>query len=219
MVPGLTVCWLSPAAQVLNSTGRAYLFSWLMPISKGILRRGYTCVDGHPAAAIEFNDVDIDAGDCLGAQGEALAAIENVVDLATVAVASEAVGALDQLLEKTVDYCKTRKQFGVPIGTFQALQHRMADMFIECQLARSIVMMAAMKLDSSISNRAKAKAVSAAKSRIGRAIRNVGQDALQLHGGIGMTDELDVAHLFKRVTSIETLFGNTDFHTRRFAAL
>src|SRR5690606_40064160 len=104
-----------------------------------------------------------------------------------------------------------------PIASFQALQHRMADMFIECQLARSIVMMAAMRLDSEASITEKQKAVSAAKSRVGRAIRKVGQEAVQLHGGIGITDELDVGHLFKRVTAIEVMFGNTDFHTARFA--
>jgi alkylation response protein AidB-like acyl-CoA dehydrogenase len=145
--------------------------------------------------------------------------LEKVIDIATVAVAAEALGALDSLLQKTVEYSKTRKQFGVPIGTFQALQHRMADMFIECQLARSIVLMAAMKLDSSASDTEKAKAVAAAKSRLGKAIIQVSQEAVQLHGGIGITEELDVAHFFKRVTAIETLFGNTDFHTRRFASL
>ncbi|MCB1671343.1 MAG: acyl-CoA dehydrogenase [Gammaproteobacteria bacterium] len=185
----------------------------------GVKRHGYTNVDGHGAAAIDFDAVEVSSAACLGAPGEAYAALEKVVDRATVAVASEAVGALDSLLQKTVEYSKTRNQFGVPIGTFQALQHRMADMFIECQLARSIVMMAAMKLDSSAGDDEKAKAVSAAKSRLGRAIFKVGQEAIQLHGGIGITDELDVAHLFKRVTAIETLFGNTDYHTRRFASL
>src|SRR5690606_11801966 len=102
---------------------------------------------------------------------------------------------------------------------FQALQHRMAGMFIECQLARSIVMMAAMTLDSNVDAVQKQKAVSAAKSRVGRAIRKVGQEAVHLHGGIGITDELDVGHLFMRVTAIETMFGNTDFHTARFARL
>ena len=95
----------------------------------------------------------------------------------------------------------------------------MADMFIECQLARSIVVMAAMKLDSDENDIEKMKAVSAAKSRVGKAIRNVGQDAIQIHGGIGMTEELDVGHLFKRVTALDVMFGNTDYHTARFASL
>jgi alkylation response protein AidB-like acyl-CoA dehydrogenase len=185
----------------------------------GVTRQGYTQIDGHGAATVQLDGVEVSANACLGTPGEALAGLEQVVDIATVAVASEAVGALDALLQKTVEYSKTRKQFGVPIGTFQALQHRMADMFVECQLARSIVLMAAMKLDSSASETEKAKAVSAAKSRVGKALIKVSQEAVQLHGGIGITDELDVAHLFKRVTAIETLFGNTDFHTRRFASL
>jgi alkylation response protein AidB-like acyl-CoA dehydrogenase len=118
-----------------------------------------------------------------------------------------------------VEYTKTRKQFGVAIGTFQALQHRMADMFVECELARSIVIMAAMKLDSAASAADKAKAVAAAKSRVGRAMRLVGQEAVQIHGGIAVTDELDVGHYFKRVTTIEHQFGDTDYQTMRYAAL
>ena len=183
----------------------------------GIHRHAYRTIDGHMAANIQLQNVKIAADNCLGDAGKALQELEKVVDLATVAIAAEGVGILEALLQKTVEYCKTRKQFGVPIATFQALQHRMADMFIECQLARSIVMMAAMKLNSSADDREKSRSVSAAKSRLGKAIFAVGQEALQLHGGIGMTDELDVAHLFKRVTAIETQFGNTDFHTGRFA--
>jgi alkylation response protein AidB-like acyl-CoA dehydrogenase len=183
----------------------------------GIHRIAYTTVDGHRAAQINFKDVRVPVANLLGTEGEALPALESVVDRATLCVSAEAVGALDMLLKKTVEYTKTRKQFGTPIATFQALQHRMADMFIECQLARSIVMMAAMKLDSDIPDAEKSRAVSAAKSRVGKAIRKVGQEAVQLHGGIGITNELDVGHLFKRVTGIETLFGNSDFHTARFA--
>ncbi|MES3006858.1 MAG: acyl-CoA dehydrogenase [Pseudomonadota bacterium] len=187
--------------------------------SPGIHKHSYTTVDGHPAAEITFSRVKVPAARLLGSGGSAHAALERVVDRATLAVCAEAVGALDSLLTKTVEYSKTRKQFGTAIGNFQALQHRMADMFIECELARSIVMMAAMRLDSDAPDADKMRAVSAAKSRVGKAIRKVGQDAVQLHGGIGITDELDVGHLFKRVTAIETLYGNTDFHTARFARL
>lgn len=182
----------------------------------GLTRRGYQNVDGHGAAEIILDKVEVSADSNLGAEGQALAELEKVIDVATMAVSAEAVGELDLLLQKTVEYSKTRKQFSVPIGTFQALQHRMADMFIECQLARSIVMMAAMKLDSAADSREKARAVSAAKSRLGSAIRKVGQEAVQLHGGIGMTDEMDVAHLFKRVSTVENLFGDRDYHTARF---
>lgn len=155
----------------------------------------------------------------LGEKGNALAAIERVTDKAIVGISAEAVGVLETLLQKTVEYSKTRKQFGTVIGTFQALQHRMADMFIECQLARSIVVMAAMKLDSSSGQREKTKAVSAAKSRVGKAIRKVSQEAVQIHGGIGVTNELDVGHYFKRATALEIMFGNTDYHVERFASL
>ncbi len=177
----------------------------------------YTTVDGHRAAEIRFDSVAVPASSLLGAEGQALAALDKTIDRAALAVSAEAVGAMDILLSRTVEYSKTRKQFGTAIGTFQALQHRMAEMFIECQLARSIVLMAAMKLDSNASDADKAKAVSAAKSRVGRAMRKVGQEAVQLHGGIGVTDELDVGHYFKRVTGLEQLFGNTDYHTMRFA--
>ena len=187
--------------------------------SYGIAVQAYANVDGKKSAQIGFGNVRVEVAARLGEAGAALPALEAAVDRATVAASAEAVGALDALLRKTVEYSKTRKQFGTPIGTFQALQHRMADMFIECQLARSIVTMAAMTLDSGDSARDKARAVSSAKSRVGKAIRKVGQEAIQIHGGIGMTEELDVGHLFKRVTALDIMFGNTDYHTERYASL
>ncbi|WP_299591871.1 acyl-CoA dehydrogenase [uncultured Microbulbifer sp.] len=182
--------------------------------ASGVTRTSYKTVDGHNAAEVYFDRVRVPRANLLGAESETLPAIEKVIDRATLAICAEAVGAMESALEKTVEYTKTRKQFGVSISTFQALQHRMADMFIECQQARSILMMAAMQLDTS--NGAAPKAVSAAKSRIGKAARRVGQEAVQVHGGIGVTDELDVAHLFKRLTAIQYLFGSTDYHTQRF---
>lgn len=185
----------------------------------GISKNCYTAVDGHRAAEVHLTDVLVAAADRLGAEGSALAALEAIIDRAALAVSAEAVGSMDCLLKKTVEYAKTRKQFGVAIGTFQALQHRMSEMFIECQLARSVVIMAAMKLDTDGSPAEKAKAVAAAKARVGRAMRKVGQEAVQLHGGIAVTDELDVGHFFKRITTIENLFGNTDYQLARFASL
>ena len=187
--------------------------------ANGVHVRNYANLDGGRAAKITFSEVEIPESARLGAPGGAFEALEQVVDHATVAICAQAVGALDSLLQKTVEYSKTRKQFGAHIGSFQALQHRMADMFMECQLARSITVMAAMQLDSSDSARSKAAAASAAKSRVGKAIRKVGQEAVQIHGGIGMTDELDLAHLFRQVTGLELLFGDADFHTSRFARL
>ncbi len=187
--------------------------------SDGVSIQAFANVDGKKSAEITLKDVSVPATARLGEAGSALPALTAVVDRATLAVSAEAVGAMEAMLHKTVEYSKTRKQFGTAIGTFQALQHRMADMFIECQLARSIVIMAAMKLDGGEDATEKSKAVSAAKSRIGKAINNVGQEAIQIHGGIAMTEELDVGHLFKLVTAAEIMFGNTDYHTERFASL
>ena len=185
----------------------------------GISMRSYQTVDGKMASEVTLTDVKVPASNRLGEAGAALPAIEVATNRAIVAVSAEAVGALEVLLQKTVEYSKTRKQFGTPIGTFQALQHRMADMFIQCQLARSIVIMAAMALDGDDSAEEKARAVAAAKSRIGKAIKDVGQEAIQIHGGIAMTEELDVGHLFKRVTALDLAFGDGDYHTQRFAQL
>ena len=189
------------------------------PGTTGITIRPFTNIDGQKSSEIDFNGVTVPSSARLGEKGNALAAIERVTDKAIVGISAEAVGVLETLLQKTVEYSKTRRQFGTVIGTFQALQHRMADMFIECQLARSIVVMAAMKLDSSAGQREKTKAVSAAKSRVGKAIRRVSQEAVQIHGGIGVTNELDVGHFFKRATALEIMFGNTDYHVERFASL
>lgn len=187
--------------------------------SDGVSIQAFANVDGKKSAEITLKDVSVPATARLGEAESALPALTAVVARATLAVSAEAVGAMEAMLHKTVEYSKTRKQFGTAIGTFQALQHRMADMFIECQLARSIVIMAAMKLDGGEDAMEKNKAVSAAKSRIGKAINNVGQEAIQIHGGIAMTEELDVGHLFKLVTAAEIMFGNTDYHTERFASL
>ena len=192
---------------------------WLDATSQGVSIQPFTNVDGKKSAEISLKDVSVPVSQRLGVAGSALQALQDSVDRATLAISAEAVGAMESLLYKTVEYSKTRKQFGTAIGTFQALQHRMTDMFIECQLARSIVIMAAMTLDSNEDAIQKTKSVSAAKSRIGKAIQKVGQEAIQIHGGIGVTDELDVGHLFKSVTAVEIMFGNTDYHTQRFASL
>lgn len=201
-------------------TDREGISVFLVPAdAAGLQIQSFPTIDGKRAGIVRLNSVKVSVTDRLGVAGGALPALEQVIDLATVGVCAEAVGALEMLLQKTVEYSKTRTQFGVPIGTFQALQHRMADMFIECQLARSITIMAAMKLDSNVSVEEKSKAVSAAKSKVGNAITLVGQEAIQIHGGIGTTEELDVGHFFKRVTALNVMFGDADFHSERFAAL
>ncbi|MCO1335649.1 acyl-CoA dehydrogenase family protein [Microbulbifer sp. OS29] len=182
---------------------------------EGVHRQGYTTVDGHRAAEVKFRNVKVPVANRVGEEGTALPVIERAMDWATLALCAEAVGAMDKIYKKTIEYTKTREQFGVAIGKFQALQHRMVDMFTEYEQARSILLMAALQLDS---NKGMApKAVSAAKSRTGKAARLIGQEAIQLHGGIGVTEELDVSHYFKRLTTIQYLFGSSDFHTLRFA--
>jgi len=185
----------------------------------GVSIQAFTNIDGKMSAQVSFEAVEVTVAARLGVAGGAIGALETVIDRATVAVCAEATGALEAMLQKTVEYSKGRKQFGTPIGTLQALQHRMVDMFIECQMARSIIIRAAMKLDSGDDEIEKARVVSAAKSRLGKAIRKVSQEAIQIHGGIGMTAELDVGHLFKCVTALAMMFGNIDYHTARFAEL
>jgi len=185
--------------------------------SQGIERKEYRTVDGYRAADIYLNAVEVTQENLLGPVDEGFIALQNTIDFATLAVSAEALGAMEILLNKTVEYSKTRRQFGVAIGSFQALQHRMADMYIEYEQAKSAVLLAAMKSDGA--GAVDAKMVSAAKSRVGRAARLIGQEAIQIHGGIGVTDELDVSHYFKRLTTIQYLFGSTDWHTARFARL
>ncbi len=187
--------------------------------AEGVAIKPFTTIDGRKSGDVSLDNVRVPSTARLGAAGAASSALAAMIDRAALAVAAEAVGAMDSLLAKTVEYSKTRKQFGTAIGTFQALQHRMADMFIQCQLARSIVVRAAMVLDSDDDASIKTKAVSSAKARVGKAIRLVGQEAVQIHGGIGVTDELDVGHLFKRVTALDLMFGNAEYHLQRFASL
>ena len=182
----------------------------------GIRLNSYKTVDGGRAAEVFFENVAVPAASLLGEEGKALPAMTAVQNRAILAACAEAVGNMEVTYKKTVEYAQTRKQFGVNIGRFQALQHRMVDMFMEHETARSILLMAAMKLDAGEDVK---KAIAAAKSRISRAARKVGQEAVQIHGGIGVTEELDVGHYFKRLTTLELMFGNCSFHTRRFAEL
>lgn len=183
--------------------------------TNGLARRSYQTVDGLRAADVSLKDIHVGPQALLGKMGDAFTTIESVIDSATAAVCAEAVGAMDALHEQTLEYLKTRKQFGVALGKFQALQHRAVDMFIACQEARTMTYLATLSLDKPRNERI--RAVSGAKSYIGRAGRLVGQEAVQLHGGMGMTDELAIGHYFKRLTMIDTLFGNMDHHLERFA--
>jgi alkylation response protein AidB-like acyl-CoA dehydrogenase len=179
--------------------------------------QGFKTIDGRRAAEITLMDVQVPAGQLLGTEGEGVAALEACRDRAIAALCAEAIGAMSELNSATLEYAKTRKQFGVALGTFQVLQHRMVDMFIAVEQSTSITYMATLKLDEPDAERA--KAVSAAKAHVGKALRFTGQNAIQLHGGMGMTDELAIGHYFKRATLLESLFGSVDHHLRRYEAL
>jgi pimeloyl-CoA dehydrogenase small subunit len=179
--------------------------------AKGVSTRGYATVDGLRAAEVTLAGVRVDAGAAIGEPGKAYPLIERVVDTAIAALAAEAVGAMTAMHEQTVDYMKTRKQFGVTIGSFQALQHRAAEMLVALEQARSMAMLATM-MGAEENVRERRQAISAAKVQIGRSARIVGHGAIQIHGGIGMTMEAKVGHYFKRVTTIDTIFGDADYH-------
>ncbi len=184
----------------------------------GVTRRDYPTVDGMRASEVTLEGVQVGADALLGEAGQGLGIIERAIDDGIMAVGSEAVGCMEVLYKDTVEYCKTREQFGQPIGKFQVLQHRMVDMFMEHEQSKSLMYMAAMRLDEGYGSEAQ-KAVSAFKVQVGKSGRFVGQNAVQLHGGMGMTDELNIGHYFKRLTIIDTLFGNVDYHLKRFGRL
>lgn len=186
--------------------------------SDGLSRRDYPTVDAFRASEVTFENVQLGSDALLGEPGEGLAVLEQVIDEGILAVGAEAVGAMEVLYKDTVEYCKTREQFGQPIGKFQVLQHRMVDMFMEHEQSKSLLFMAAMRMDEGYGEEAR-KAASALKVQVGKSGRFVGQGAVQLHGGMGMTDELNIGHYFKRLTTIDTLFGNVDFHLKRFGSL
>jgi pimeloyl-CoA dehydrogenase small subunit len=184
--------------------------------ASGVSTQDYPTVDGNRASEVTLENVTVGADALIGDAGNGLALLDEAVDYGIGAVCAEAIGHMKCLNDATVEYCKTRKQFGVPIGSFQVLQHRMVDMFMEYEQSVSMTYMVNMKLTESEAERKKAAA--GAKVQIGKSGRFVGQEAVQLHGGMGMTEELNVGHYFKRLTVIDTQFGNVDHHLKRFAA-
>ena len=185
--------------------------------SPGLSRRDYRLQDDIPASELIFDNVCLRRTAIIGDLDCALPMVELVVDHGIAMVCAEAVGIMSALYTATLQYVKTREQFGQPIGKFQVIKHRMVDMLMACEEARSMAYMATLKLDESDPNVRK-RAASAAKVSIGKAARFVGQQSIQLHGGMGMTDELDVGHYFKRLTMIDILFGDVDFHLKRYSA-
>ena len=182
----------------------------------GLSLRSYPTQDGARAADVRLDAVQVGAEALIGPAGGALPLIERAVDCANAALCAEAVGIMAALNEVTLDYLKTRKQFGTPIGKFQALQHRMADMVIATEQARSMATLAAVRADSPDAAE-RSRCIAAAKAYVLQSARLVGQQAVQLHGGMGVTDELNVGHYFKRLTMIGLTFGDVDYHLGRFS--
>jgi pimeloyl-CoA dehydrogenase small subunit len=184
--------------------------------ANGLTRRSYPTQDGMRAADVTLSAVRVGPEAVLAGPDKGLAVLERVVDEAIAALSAEAVGAMAGLTELTVEYLKTRKQFGVPIGSFQVLQHRAVDMLTSLEQARSMAYYATMMAAEDDAG-ARRRALSAAKVQIGRSAKHIGQEAIQLHGGIGMTMEYKAGHYFKRLTMIDMAFGDADHHLRELA--
>jgi pimeloyl-CoA dehydrogenase small subunit len=188
------------------------------PSASGVARRGYPTQDGLRAAELTLSGVRVATDDVLGDPAASLPVIEHVVDEAIAALCAEAVGAMQEMHEATLEYLKTRQQFGRPIGQFQVLQHRSVDMLVALEQARSMAMFAAVTAGEENATERR-RSIAAAKVQIGRSGRHIGEEAIQLHGGIGMTMEYKVGHYFKRMTMIDKLFGDADVHLETLARL
>lgn len=186
-------------------------------VTAGIERHDYRTVDDRRASDLVFEELRLPDAALLGDQGGAFSSLAQARDEGAAAICAEAVGCMRKVLTDTVEYCKQRRQFGAPIGSFQVLQHRMVDMYTEVEQSAAAVHLAILNLEADAATRA--RAVSVAKATVGRAARFVGQQAVQLHGGMGMTEELAVGHYFKRLTALQFEFGSTDHHLTRYAQL
>jgi pimeloyl-CoA dehydrogenase small subunit len=187
------------------------------PGTPGVTLQEYRTIDNLRAVDIQLSGAVVAAEALIGREGDGLALLEEVIDYGTALLCAEAVGAIRYANEATLAYLKTRRQFGVPIGSFQVLQHRMVDMFISYEQARSMACLACVKVDTAEAEERR-RAVSAAKINIADACRQVSQEAVQLHGGMGMTEDLKISHTFRRLTMIAQTFGDVDHHLERFAA-
>ena len=185
--------------------------------SKGLSKTNYKTVDGRRASDLTIENVSVSKDNIIGNLDSGFEILDSAIDKAILAISAEAVGAMEVLYKTTVEYTKTREQFGTPIGKFQVLQHRMVDMFMEYEQCKSLLYMATMKYEEGAPD-AK-KAISGLKYQVGKAGKFIGQQAVQLHGGMGVTDELNVGHYFKRLTTVGTIFGNTDYHLKKYTSL
>ena len=187
------------------------------PSAKGVSLRNYSNVDGSKASEVTLEGVEVSSTSLLGDEGNIYSVLEEVIDLATLAISAEAVGIMEKMNEITLEYTKTREQFGETLSSFQALQHRMVDTFMAYEQTKSLLLMCAAKLTDKADDAT--KAVSALKYQVGIAAKQVGEESVQLHGGMGVTDETNIGHFFKRLTTIRAIFGNTDYHLKRYSAL
>ena len=185
--------------------------------SQGLNKTNYKTVDGRRASDLTIENVSVSKDDIIGQIDAGFDILDSSIDRAILAISAEAVGAMEVLYKSTVEYTKTREQFGTSIGKFQVLQHRMVDMFMEYEQCKSLLYMATMKHEEGSAD-AK-KAISGLKYQVGKAGRFIGQQAVQLHGGMGVTDELNVGHYFKRLTTDGTIFGNSDYHLKKYTSL
>jgi alkylation response protein AidB-like acyl-CoA dehydrogenase len=185
--------------------------------SAGLSSRDYSNVDGSKASEITLENVSVPKENLLGEEGKALNTVSEVIDLATLAISAEAVGIMQKMNELTLDYTKTREQFGQALSKFQALQHRMVDTFMVHEQTKSLLLMAAAKMNDKAADTS--KSISALKYQIGSAAKLIGEESIQLHGGMGVTEEMSIGHYFKRLTTIRTIFGNSDYHLKRYSSL
>lgn len=188
------------------------------PVASGVTLKPYAVMGGGTAADVVLDQVRVSADALIGPASAGFAALDTALDYATAASCSQALGAMGALFERTSNYLKVRKQFGTVIGNFQVLQHRLVDMFVEIEQSRSMVLMAGVRVDSEDAVERR-RAVSAAKAYLSQASKFVAQQAVQLHGGIGVTEELDVGHLFRQLTAFGTLYGDREWHLNRVASL
>jgi alkylation response protein AidB-like acyl-CoA dehydrogenase len=207
----------APAADVFVVSAKTDKGLSLFLVKKESVKvKAYVTLDEQRAGDVSFSKT---LGELIGTEGGALPVIEEVMDFATALICAEAVGAMKFACDTTLEYLKTRKQFGVPIGTFQALQHRIVDMYVSYEQAKSMACLAASKADAAVNEKDRARAVSAAKIKIADSCRHISQESIQLHGGMGMAEEMKVSHSFRRLTMIGQQFGDAEHHLARFAKL
>ena len=185
--------------------------------ASGVSLRDYSNIDGSKASELTLENVVLSKDAMLGEEGNAFSSIEHVVNLATLAISAEAIGIMQKMNELTLEYTKTREQFGQALSQFQALQHRMVDCFMVHEQTKSLLLMAATKLNDQAEDAV--KSISALKYQVGNAAKLIGEESIQLHGGMGVTEEMSIGHYFKRLTTIRTIFGNSDYHLKKYSSL